>query len=114
MNRERGNVDRALAFHHFAFCIHQDQIRSADLPEMHAEWIDPKMIRPFRVTRGNVSGHALVETELGKETEGGGKTLFAVFPFFLEGCEFWNRWDSKNICGCGAHTTPRLNKRRGL
>src|SRR5215467_8245043 len=114
MNRERGNVDRALAFHHFTFRIHQDQVRSANLPEMQTEGVDPKMILPFRVTRCNVSGGAFVETKLSKRTEGGGETLLEVLPFFPDGCKFRNRWDLKNVCGCGAHTTPRPDNRREL
>src|SRR5215469_11464038 len=37
MNRERGKIHRPVAFHDFALLIHEDQVRSADLPEMHAE-----------------------------------------------------------------------------
>src|SRR6516164_2960532 len=57
MNRERGN-------------IHEDQVRSADLTEMHAEWIHPEMIGLFRISCRNMPGHAFIETKLGKETEG--------------------------------------------
>ena len=75
--------------------------------EMHTEGIDPEMILSVRITRGNVSGHTFVETELGKKTEGRGQSFFAVSSFLFHGCELRNGGDFENTCGCGAHTTPR-------
>src|SRR5215471_13154686 len=107
MDRERGNVDWVLAFNDFAARVHQDQIGSADMPEMHAERIDPEVIRPLRIARRNVTGHALVETELGKKTKAGGQTFFAMPAFLPYRCELRNRRNFENACRCGAHCTPR-------
>src|SRR5215472_1110061 len=106
MDRERGNVDWVLAFDDFAFRVHQDQIGHADMPEMHTERIDPEVIRPLRIARRNVPGHALVETELGKKTKAGGQTFFAMLAFLPYRCELRNRGNFENICGCGTHCAP--------
>ncbi len=66
MNRERRTVHFALAFDDFAVIVHQQKIGSANLAEMHAERIHPKMVEALGIARGNVAGHAFVETALRK------------------------------------------------
>jgi hypothetical protein len=56
MDCKGGTVHRVLAFDDFPILVHQNQVRNADMPEMHAEGIDPEMIRSFRISRGNVPG----------------------------------------------------------
>ena len=70
-----------LAFDNFSVLVHQDQVRDADMTEMHTEGIDPEMIRSLRIARGNVPGHTFIKTELGKKTEGRGQAFFAVSSF---------------------------------
>ena len=107
MDRERGSVHRVLAFDNFPALVHQNQVRDADVTEMHTEGIDPEMFRSFRIARGNVPGHTFVKTELGKKTEGRGQALFAVSSFLFHGCERRNGGDFEDTRGCGAHRTPR-------
>src|SRR5580692_834491 len=111
MDCKGGTVHRVLAFDNFPVLVHQDQVRDADMTEMHTEGIDPEMIRSLRIARGNVPGYAFVETELGKKTEGRGQALFAVSSFFFHGCEPRNGGDFENTRGCGAHRTPRTKIR---
>ncbi len=40
------------------------------------------MVEPFRVTSGDMSGDAFVESELGKKTESSGQMLFSMKPLF--------------------------------
>src|SRR2546425_9657548 len=62
-----------LAFHHLAAMIHQDQVRDADLAEVHPERIHPEVIPAFWIAGGDVACHSFVEAEAGKEPEGSGK-----------------------------------------
>src|SRR5215467_11424951 len=90
MDRKRGPVHRVFAFDHFALAVDQDQVRNADLTEIHSEGVDPEMVVLFGVARGNVPGDAFVEPELGEEAEGGGQPLLAVQSLFLDRIE--SRW----------------------
>src|SRR5215469_4658558 len=103
MNRKRGNIYGTVAFDDFAFRIHEDQIRSANLRKMHAKRIYPEMVGAFGIARSDVPGHAFVEPELGKQAEGGGEALLAVAAFLLWGCEFGNYGNLKDVCRCGSH-----------
>src|SRR5215470_18989448 len=83
MNREGSDIHGAIAFHDFAFCIHQDQVRGANMVEMHAERVDPEMVGAFGIARGDMAGHAFVETKLGKQAESGSETLLAMPALLL-------------------------------
>lgn len=72
MNGKGCSVHRVFSFDDFALMIHKNQIRRANLPEVHAEWVDPKMIELFRIARGDVPGDAFIETETREQPEGGG------------------------------------------
>src|SRR5215469_17994412 len=103
MNRESGNIYGTVAFDDCAFRIHEDQIGSANLRKMHAKRIHPEMVGALRIARGDVPGHAFVETELGKQAEGGGEALLAVAAFLLWRCEFRNYGNLKDVCRRGTH-----------
>lgn len=71
----------AIAVEDLAAGVDQDQIRYANMTEVHAKGIDPKTMGIFRVAGGNVSGDAFIEAVAGKESKGGGEPLFAVQSF---------------------------------
>src|SRR5262245_59501171 len=75
---EGGDVDRVFALDDLAIMVDQDQIRDANLAEIHAEGIDPEMILFFGVARGDVPCDAFVEPEFGEEAEGGGQPLLPM------------------------------------
>ena len=50
---------------------------------MHTERVDPEAVRPFRITRRDVTGDALVEAEAREQPVRSGKPLLAVEAFFL-------------------------------
>jgi len=75
---EGGAVDGTVAFHHLALVVDQDQVRRADVPEVHAERVDPEVVGPLRIAGGDVPGDPFVEAELGEEAEGGGQALLPV------------------------------------
>src|SRR5215472_10359708 len=110
MNRESGNIYGTVAFDDCAFRIHEDQIGSANLRKMHAKRIHPEMVGALRIARGDVPGHAFVETELGKQAEGGGQALLAVAALLLWGCEFGNCGNLKDVCRCGSHSNTSTNQ----
>ena len=74
---------------------------------MHAERIHPEMVRPLRVARRDVPGHALVKTDFREKPERGGEPLFAVAAFLFDGGEFRNRGNFEDASGCGTHRSPR-------
>ncbi len=87
VNRECRSIHRILSFHHLASVIHQNQIGDANLAEMHAEGIDPKMIEPFRVAGRDVAGHSFVESEARKKAERAGQALLAMQALFGQSAE---------------------------
>jgi hypothetical protein len=70
VNGKGGTVDRVFSLDHFAAIVHQDQVRDADLAEVHPKRIDPEMIQTLGVARGNVSRHSFIETEAREEAPG--------------------------------------------
>ena len=52
-----------------------------------AERVDPEVVEPLGVARGDVAGDALVEAELAEQAEGGGEALLAVPPLLVDGRE---------------------------
>src|SRR3989442_3694525 len=84
VNRKGRGIQGILAFHHLAAMIHQDQVRDADLAEVHPERIHPEVIPAFWIAGGDVACHSFVEAEAGKEPEGSGKPLFAMLSLLFE------------------------------
>jgi hypothetical protein len=78
VDAEGGPVHRAVALHHVAVVVDQEQVRHLDLVEAQAERIDPEPVRELRVARGDVPGHALGEAELAEQPERRGQFLLAV------------------------------------
>src|SRR5262245_9753954 len=87
MNREGGGVDHVSAFDDLAFVVDQDQIRDANLAEIHAERIDPEMVRLFGVARSDVPRDAFVKSEFGEETERRCQSPFPVQPLLFDRVE---------------------------
>ncbi len=80
MDRERGPVHRGLSLHYLAKMVHQDEVGYADLPEVLAKWVDPKMVGTLRIAGGDVPCHAFVETESGEQAKGASQLLFPMLP----------------------------------
>ncbi len=77
VDREGRAVDRTLPFHDRPLVIDTDEGGRADVPEVHAERVDPEAILVLGVAHGDVSGDPLVEAEAGKEPEGRREALLA-------------------------------------
>src|SRR5258708_34871748 len=99
-----------LALDHFPRGVHQHQVRNPNLAEVHAKRIDPKMIRPLRVARGDVPGHAFVEAEFRKQPERRGQALFAVPAFFFQGGKFRRSGKPGVLYRCGGHVSLALRE----
>src|SRR5438270_11293267 len=72
--------------------VDEDEIRNADLSEVHAEGIDPEMVGPFRIPSGYMSRDAFVKTVPGEQTECGGQALFAMLTLLSECSENRRGW----------------------
>jgi hypothetical protein len=70
MYGERSSIYRVVTLHHFSFVINANQIVYGNLGEVDTEWINPKCVFEFRITRRDVPGNAFPETKLRKDTEG--------------------------------------------
>jgi len=75
-------IDFRAAFDDIASVIHENRIGSADLAEVHAKGIHPKMIEPLGIARGDVPGDAFIEAEAREEAKRGGEALFAMATLF--------------------------------
>src|SRR5260221_8225278 len=105
MNGKGSRVHRMLALHHLSRFAHQNQVRGPDHGEIHAERVDPEVVRLFRVAGGDMAGDSFVIAELGEEAESGGQALFAVETFLFRGTRgrggsggenrhgVWHVWD---------------------
>src|SRR6202041_684944 len=82
MDREGRSIHRVFSFHDLALMVHKNQIRSANLPEMHAERIDPEMIEFFGIAGGDMSRDAFVEPKTREKPEGSGEHSFASWRLF--------------------------------
>jgi hypothetical protein len=63
--------------------IDEQQVRHADAPEVPAERIDPEMIRPFGVARGDMPGKPLCKAISREKTKRAGEALPPVQPFLF-------------------------------
>jgi hypothetical protein len=79
---EGGEIDFRAAFDDSACVIYKNKIGSANLAEVHAEWIHPEMIEPLGIARGDVAGDAFIKAEAREEAKGGGEALFAMAALF--------------------------------
>ena len=78
MDGERGLVQRSVALDDRAVMAHQQQVAHPDVPEVHAERIDPEVIGQLRIACGDVARDALVEAEAAEQAERRRQVLFAV------------------------------------
>lgn len=82
---EGRSVDGLAALRDPALLIDQDQIRHLDLAEVHAQRVQPEVIREYGVPDTDVSSDALVVAAVGEYAEGRREVLFAVMALFLHG-----------------------------
>jgi len=75
-------IDFRAAFDDIASVIHENKIGSANLAEVHAKGIHPKMIEPLGIARSDVAGDALIKAEAREEAKSGGEALFAMAALF--------------------------------
>jgi hypothetical protein len=62
VNREGSSIDGSLPFHYLAVVVYENQVGGANLTEVHAEGVDPEVIKVFRITSRDVTA-PLVESE---------------------------------------------------
>src|ERR1700733_6608095 len=103
MDREGRSIHWVFSLHDLALMIHKNQIRSANLPEVHAERVDPKMIELFGIAGGDVSRDTFIESETREQPEGGGQHSFAVEPFFRRGGKHRRAETLRGDCWCCWH-----------
>src|SRR5579859_851028 len=106
MYRKRRQVHFPLAFHDFALMIDEDEIRNANLAEMHTKRIHPEMIQPFGVARGDVPRHAFIESTAREQAERTRKFFFPVTPLLGEGGENRRPRNSFESRFCFSHKSP--------
>lgn len=80
---ERGSVDGLVPLHDPAFLVDEDQVRHLDLGEVHAQGVQPEVVRQYWVPDTDVAGDALVVAALGEDAEGGSQVGLAVVALFL-------------------------------
>src|SRR5438874_2306202 len=83
MNCESGDIDGTLPVHDLAAMIHENEIRDANLAEMHPKRIDPEMFRPFRIAGRDVAGNAFIVSEFREQPERRSEPLLAMAPFLF-------------------------------
>ncbi len=80
---ECGQIEGPVALDHVALVVDEQEVLDADLPEAHAERIDPEVVGVLGVPCRDVAGRALGEAEPPEETEGGGQALLAMPALLL-------------------------------
>src|SRR6266478_3813362 len=80
VNGEGGLIDFAIALDDVTFIVDEEQIRDANLAEVHAERIDPEMIEALRIARGDMAGDAFVKSAARKKAGRAGELFFAMTP----------------------------------
>ena len=112
MNGKSGLVKGLVPFDDLAVMTHQHEVTHPNMAEMHAEGIDPKVVSQLGVTGRDVSGHSLIEPELGEQPEPCSEHLLAVQTFvgqrtFLRPQDIGNGAGSKigGVVWC-AHRVP--------
>ena len=84
---ERRAIDRALALDDLAVVVDENQVRDADVAEVHPEGVDPEVVEQFGVARRDVPGDAFGEAELAEDAQRAGESLLAVLAFGLDRVE---------------------------
>src|SRR6185437_3984472 len=84
-------IGGAIAFDDFAAVVDQNQVRGADLREVHAERVHPEPIGALRVAHGDMAGDAFAETEAAEQAEGAGEANFAMAALLGYGGESGRR-----------------------
>src|SRR5437764_1291769 len=74
------SIDWHIAINDLALMVNQNQIRYANMAEVHAKGIYPEMVRALRVSCRDMSSDTFIKAESRKETKGGCKPLFTVRP----------------------------------
>ncbi len=100
---KRRSIDGMISFHNVAAMIYQNQIRRANLAEVHPEWVHPEVVELLRIARGDMSRHSFIESEALKKTECGSKHLLAVQALFGGGGEHKRPRNVQYICRCSGH-----------
>ena len=70
-----------------ALVVDEDQVADPDVPEAHAERVDPEVVGELGVADRDVAGDALAEAEAPEDAQGAGQLLLAVEPLVLDGRE---------------------------
>src|SRR5579859_2348796 len=99
VNRECRSIYRVVALDDLAAMVHQNQVRRADLPEMHAERVHPEMVQAFRVAGRDVAGYSFIELETRKQAKCGGKHALTMQALLGRRGKF--RWLRNVWCACG-------------
>ena len=99
VNGECRSIYRVVAFDDLAAMVHKDQVRRADLAEMHPEWIYPEMVQSLWVAGRDVAGYSFIKFETRKEAKCGGQHAFAMQAFLGWSGKFW--WLRNVWCACG-------------
>jgi hypothetical protein len=108
MNREGRSIHRVFSFDDLTLMIHKNQIRSANLSEVHSERVDPKMIEFFGITRGDVASDTFVEPKTREQPECCGEHPFAMQAFFSCGGKHRRAKTLRGNCWCCWHLDLRL------
>ena len=98
VNRECRSIYRVVALDDLAAMVHQNQVRRADLPEMHPERVHPEMVQPFRVASRDVAGHSFIKCETRKQAKCCGMLRLRASALG-RGAKF--RWLGNVWCACG-------------
>ena len=99
VDRERGAVDHRVALDHLAGVVDTDQVRDADVLEVHAERVEPEPVEVLGIAHRDVAGDTLVEPELAEQAERRGEALLAVQPFLLHRVELGEEAQVGKRCG---------------
>src|SRR5580704_3792930 len=99
VNRKCRSIYRVVAFDDLAAMVHQNQVRRADLPEVHPERVHPEMVQPFGVAGRDVAGYSFIKCETRKQAKCGGKHALAMQALLGRRGKFW--WLRNVRCACG-------------
>src|ERR1700722_1339808 len=100
MNRESRSVHRVFSFDNLALMIHKNQIRSANLSEVHSERVDPKMIELFGIAGGDMASDAFVEPKTREKPERRSEHSLAMQAFFSCGGKDRRAKTLRGNCWC--------------
>src|SRR5260370_6540305 len=99
VNRKCRSIYRVVALDDLAAMVHQNQVRRADLPEMHPERVHPEMVQSFRIAGRDVASHSFIKCETRKQAKRGGEHALAMQALLCRGGKFG--WLRNVWCACG-------------